>query len=214
MTIGFRGAATATSGSSTTTSLTISTSSVAVTDGDLLFMQVVGTGAGSTLTPPSGWTLQGHVTDNSTPLHDRTYLYTKIASSEPTSYTWTQSSGEWLTLNFAAYSGVNNTTPFIVAPSNIAGGSASNLWTSPSATATAAGQWAVYGVSSVGSSQTGTPNLSASRGVVTAGSSTNNVTSVITDSGGGVDASAHSADFTSTNIQQWFTAWTAILNPA
>ena len=64
------------------------TAPAGIVDGDLLLAFVYNSGASNTVvTPPSGWTLVD--TTNDSPADDDImWLYTKVASSEPSTYTW------------------------------------------------------------------------------------------------------------------------------
>lgn len=86
-------------------------------DGDLLIAQFVleRDGSAHSATPPAGWTLLDDFTFDAFSAYYRTYLYWKIAGgSEPSSYTWTHTTGLSSGL-LVAYSGVNASTPFDVA---------------------------------------------------------------------------------------------------
>ncbi len=68
-----------------------------------------------TVTPPSGWsTAAGPVRSGVSGNYIVHYVFYKVAASEPSSWTFTLSSGGWLTGVVSAYSNVNTTTPLDV----------------------------------------------------------------------------------------------------
>lgn len=63
------------------------------TDGDALYLVVLGTYSNhTTVTPPSGWTLVGSYDPNNAS-ESVLYIYERVASSEPSTYSWTFGGG-------------------------------------------------------------------------------------------------------------------------
>lgn len=77
-----------------------------VADGNAMYLHVVLQNGSATVTTPSGWTLDNGPTTNTV----RSYLYRKVASSEPASYTITISSGTVEAVAEWAYWTGNDTT--------------------------------------------------------------------------------------------------------
>lgn len=73
-----------------------------VVDGDFLLAYVFNSNQTHTVTPPSGWTLE--FSDVSTANGIR--IYSKTASSEPSTYSWTWSSNARSAVSLIAYRGV------------------------------------------------------------------------------------------------------------
>lgn len=112
-----------------------------VVNGDILFAFIrSGRGSGTTVTPPSGWTQQ--VFSNTDPV---VYAFSRVASSEPASYTWTRSGNNG---NFegvmAAISGASSV--FTVGATSFASPSATGTATSISLTSPPALVLAAYHV--------------------------------------------------------------------
>lgn len=80
-----------------------------VVNGDLLIAQIIGDGTSITITAPAGWALlEGPIASGASAT---LWVYYKLASSEPTSWTWTASAGLNWVGDVLAYSGVSTTSP-------------------------------------------------------------------------------------------------------
>ena len=99
----FRSASTFTSGDTNVTDIVLS-KPAGVVEGDLMIMAFVGdNNAGSVSTVPSGWTLVGTDNSASNPAYA---CYRKTAgASEPSTYTWTVSTGRKIVAAIVAYDG-------------------------------------------------------------------------------------------------------------
>lgn len=87
---------------------------VAPANGNMLIAEVSGGAAGLTVTPPSGWNLlSGPVAGGGTTY--TTWLYWKVAASEPTSWTWVLSSSVANVVSVGEYTGVATATPTFAA---------------------------------------------------------------------------------------------------
>lgn len=163
--------------SSATVNATASTIVVTVPtgtiDGDVLVMGVSARGnlAGSAVTTPSGWTLRGTPIQTGNGVADQSlYMFTRVASSEPASYTVTVGSTTRIMAAMLAYSGVDNTTPFDVASGNSGASSASAV--APTLSAAATGEMLVEFFASVSNSTWTAPTGSTERVDISVGSVT------------------------------------------
>lgn len=118
----------------------------------------------STVTPPAGWTrMAGFPVTNTCTLDG----FTRVANTEPASYTWNFSASVKICIGVLSYSGVANATPV----DKSAASTDTTLATShtgPSITTTVANDWnlAVYADSSVLAASTwSTPTGLSTRGV-------------------------------------------------
>ena len=102
--IAFRGQVTATAAATTTLDLTLTSSEVVAGDIGLAHISISSTS--STITPPSGWTLQESV-DNGITVRTAVYINTAPTA---TTYQWTFSSSAEAVGGIVTYSGVNRVT--------------------------------------------------------------------------------------------------------
>ncbi len=111
--ITFRAASTANSGSACSPTNAVINVPAGVQNGDVMIANIY-SGTSGTWTTPTGWTLIDNLNDATNGLN--VYTYYRVVSSEPASYTWTNSYGSGLcwSAGVVAYSGVNNSTPIDV----------------------------------------------------------------------------------------------------
>ncbi|HTD63955.1 MAG TPA: glycosyltransferase [Verrucomicrobiae bacterium] len=108
--IAFRAAATAVSGAAGSTSLTVNVPA-GTQNGDFMIatVSVRDVGSGALMgTPAAGWTALRPMMDGT---WTRVYMYTRVASSEPASYTWTFNIKTRATAAIVGYSGVDTANP-------------------------------------------------------------------------------------------------------
>jgi cellulose synthase/poly-beta-1,6-N-acetylglucosamine synthase-like glycosyltransferase/CheY-like chemotaxis protein len=108
--IAFRAAATAVSGAAGSNSLTVNVPA-GTQNGDFMIatVSVRDVGSGALMgTPAAGWTALRPMMDGG---WTRVYMYTRVASSEPASYTWTFNIKTRATAAIVGYSGVDTANP-------------------------------------------------------------------------------------------------------
>jgi len=113
-----------------------------LTDGDWLWAMVAADVASQVITPPSGWTSAATALDPGSPDGHSYRLYRKVASSEPSSWTWTIGNSTDCTIVVGAWSGrdtaatvtpvetnntTNNGTPISVAMNGVTAASGDDI---------------------------------------------------------------------------------------
>lgn len=121
MAIAFRSAATAANGAAPA-SLVVAKPAGTV-DGDVLVAFVVVSADQTITTVPAGWTTVGSQSTGTAAGDCRHAVYRKVASSEPSSWTWGWSSGADCAIVAAAYSGVSTSAPINTSASRLMAGS-------------------------------------------------------------------------------------------
>lgn len=115
-----------------------------VVDGDVLIASVRITGAAGIITPPAGWASRQSGTNGSRKFE----VFSKVASGEPGSYTFTTNAGSSISVTIDAYSGVDNVTPMDTAATVGTGATSQVDW--PAITTATAGALHVATVGGVG----------------------------------------------------------------
>jgi hypothetical protein len=153
--VGFRSVATVTNGTAGTS--VVVARPAGVVNGDLLLAFVAQAGT-ATVTAPTGWTLFGSQTTGGAV---SLAVYWKVASSEPSSWTWTLGSSLRNWASVSAYTGVDPAAPINDSSSNTYPGAATAfaLATYPQMLRFGAGVFAVAGVRTAsGAATTWTPS--------------------------------------------------------
>jgi hypothetical protein len=133
----------------------------AVADGDYMVVAICIPSTRSVSAVPSGWTVAPNLPFESGPTTTTLYVYTKVAASEGSSWTWTLDSATDALAVAIAYSGQNTATPLNVSAVPITAPTSSTI-TTPSITPTVDGCTIVgiYTVDTSGSVFPATPDSS------------------------------------------------------
>jgi len=116
MSVAFRSAAVANSGSSPASSLAINMPAGATINDNLIVSIAVDGGSGATVTPPSGWTV---LKIENALTNIQCVMYWRLCTgTEPSSYTWTFDSSRMASGNMAAYSGATPNFPVAIGQTN------------------------------------------------------------------------------------------------
>lgn len=162
------------------------------TNGDLLIAIVGGTQSST----PAGWTSIGSAASGSSSL-GTCYAYYKIASSEPSSYTFTLNSSYLGVASVLCYRGTDTSTPIDTVNKNIAAATASSTNYNTASVTASGTQWAVsfaiayeYGSSSTRTWTEGSGTERTDHGTAVSGQDNANMS--VTDSAGAVSAGSFS----------------------
>lgn len=137
MAIGYRAGATAINGA-------VCGKPAGTASGDVLVAHVYCGSAAVTVTGPAGWVKQARATSGTIPVEAT--VWTLVAGgSEPTTYTWAATGGNYTDVSIDGYTGVDNTTPMDAA-AVIQANASSGAPVSPSITTATANAWAVLGM--------------------------------------------------------------------